>query len=271
MNEDEQKLWVKIQNFEINKKGVAFTFSQRLAKENNLTHEFAKEIVEEYKKFIFLCCISNKMVSPSYYVDLAWHLHLTYTKSYWNEMCRDILGKEIHHMPTEGGKSEDLKFKGFYDYTLAFYKEKFGNEPVTKVWKNKPVTITHTNLQLVKSFKTGFLKYIKLNFKYLIILALPLLLFSCENELSILPWIFFGFIFFIILLYALFATNKERTHNNSSDSSSSGGSCSSSTLTYGDSNSDSDSSSDGGSDGSGDGGGDGGSSCGGGCGGGGGD
>ena len=111
MNKVEQELWQKIELFEIDKKEIQFTFSQRLAKENNLKQAFAKEIVAEYKKFIFLCAISDTQISPSKYVDLAWHLHLTYTKSYWNEMCRDILGKEIHHNPTEGGRQEKAKFK----------------------------------------------------------------------------------------------------------------------------------------------------------------
>ena len=68
----EQQLWGKINNFHLDRPYVSLTFSKRLAQENGFSEQFAKEIVEEYKKFIFMCCISEQPVTPSNYVDLAW-------------------------------------------------------------------------------------------------------------------------------------------------------------------------------------------------------
>jgi hypothetical protein len=136
MNSLEQQLWERINNFKLDKEGVSLSFSKRLARENGFSEQFAKEIVGEYKKFIFMCCISEHPVTPSNFVDLAWHLHLTYTKSYWIDLCQNTLQQEIHHTPTEGGKSESSKFKNCYEYALNFYEKTFNQKPNPDIWEN---------------------------------------------------------------------------------------------------------------------------------------
>jgi hypothetical protein len=84
-------------------------------------------------------------VTPSEEVDEAWHLHLCYTRSYWDRMCGGILGKPLHHGPTEGGKKEDEKFADWYSRTLESYRSHFGEEPPADIWppvesRFKPVT-----------------------------------------------------------------------------------------------------------------------------------
>src|SRR6478735_1062085 len=110
----ENELWMRIEQFELDEPGVAFKFSDRLARENGWTKAYAKRVIKEYKKFIFLCCISTHGVTPSDPVDQAWHLHLTYTRSYWIDLCKNTLNREIHHNPTKGGQKEAEKFDGFY-------------------------------------------------------------------------------------------------------------------------------------------------------------
>ncbi len=141
MTNSELELWNRIRKFEFDKPGVKLTFAKRLAKENGISLGFANEIVEEYRKFLFLCCVSSHQVSPSYYVDQAWHLHLTYTKSYWNELCKNTLGKELHHNPTEGGELEDLKFSELYRRSLELYETYFSKAPAS-IWpdENMPPT-----------------------------------------------------------------------------------------------------------------------------------
>jgi hypothetical protein len=135
MTKQELELWQKIQDFQFDKPDIQLTFAKRLARENNFSESFAKQIVEEYKKFIFLCCISNHQITPSHHVDLAWHLHLTYTKSYWIDLCTNTISKEIHHNPTEGGQKENTKFRNYYKDTLELYKSKFLIEPPTNIWQ----------------------------------------------------------------------------------------------------------------------------------------
>jgi hypothetical protein len=86
-------------------------------------------VIEEYKKFIFLCFITQSGVTPSDAVDQAWHLHLTFTRSYWIDLCRDTLQTEIHHNPTMGGAKEGAKYDDYYTDTRQLYTEKFNIDP----------------------------------------------------------------------------------------------------------------------------------------------
>jgi hypothetical protein len=140
MRNSELELWNKIAAFQFDKPGVKLTFAKRLAKENALSEPFAHEIVDEYRRFIFLCCASKEQVSPSHFVDLAWHLHLTYTRSYWDDLCRDTIGRELHHNPTEGGRAEDEKFKNLYSRTLELYAQYFPSRPPETVWPKENVS-----------------------------------------------------------------------------------------------------------------------------------
>lgn len=127
-------LWNRIRSFELDKADIGLPFSARLARENDWDLEFARRVCEEYKKFIYLVCISDQMVTPSVEVDEAWHLHLVYTKSYWRDFCGDVLWRDLHHIPTEGGMQEGEKFNAAYERTLALYKQQFGEDPPVDIW-----------------------------------------------------------------------------------------------------------------------------------------
>src|SRR5687767_6908346 len=111
---EEHALWDRIRHFQLDDPSIAFPFSKRLARENGWSFDYTLRVIEEYRKFLFLCCVSEKGVTPSDPVDQAWHLHLTYTRSYWVDLCRNTLQKEIHHHPTKGGPAEAQKFDGLY-------------------------------------------------------------------------------------------------------------------------------------------------------------
>jgi hypothetical protein len=129
-----QRLWKKIEKFEIDESDSKFKFSDRLAKENSWTKGFSLDAILEYKKFIFLCVISDKPQTPSEQVDKVWHLHLLYTKSYWNDFCKNTLKYSVEHNPTEGGDNERGKFIEQYRKTLENYKVIFGTVPPSKFW-----------------------------------------------------------------------------------------------------------------------------------------
>ncbi|MGF2075510.1 glycine-rich domain-containing protein, partial [Enterococcus casseliflavus] len=90
---------------------------QRLARENGWKLEFTRRVVAEYKRFIFLAIVAGHAVTPSQQVDQAWHLHLLYTRSYWDDFCGQVLGLRIHHGPTQGGSAEQAKYRDWYDRT----------------------------------------------------------------------------------------------------------------------------------------------------------
>jgi hypothetical protein len=134
MNQNQRALYAKIRAFSLDEEGAALSFTQRLARENGWTLLYARRVAEEYKRFMFLAVAAGHSVSPSDEVDQAWHLHMMYTRSYWERFCREVLGKTLHHEPTVGGREEQRKFSGWYEKTLASYRDFFGQEPPGDIW-----------------------------------------------------------------------------------------------------------------------------------------
>lgn len=128
------ELWIKLQSFEIDDPNSDFTFTMRLARENGWSIDYAKRVVNEYKKFLYLSATENTPLTPSDEVDQAWHLHMLYTQSYWNDLCKDILGKNFHHGPTKGGGIERTKYNNLYEKTLSLYEEHFGEDAPSDIW-----------------------------------------------------------------------------------------------------------------------------------------
>jgi len=135
MTNEQKEIWLNILHFEMDETTSSFTFTDRLARENNWSLQYALRAVFEYKKFIFLITISEKPMTPSDQIDQVWHLHLLYTQSYWIDFCRNTIGKEIHHGPTKGSEERPL-FKEQYSKTLAFYKTTFEKTPPDDIWPN---------------------------------------------------------------------------------------------------------------------------------------
>jgi hypothetical protein len=134
MTSTQSTLLQKVQKFELDDPQAALTFSQRLARENGWDLKFALRAIDEYKRFMFLICIAPHPLTPSDEVDQVWHLHLLYTRSYWDDFCRCVLEREIHHGPTKGGKQEKEKFTDWYDKTKQLYSETFGHAPPQDLW-----------------------------------------------------------------------------------------------------------------------------------------
>lgn len=139
MKRDDQELWERVKSFEISDPNAEFSFTDRLARENSWPLEFAIRAVFEYKKFMFLNCITTHPLTPSDQVDQVWHLHLIYTESYWTDFCKNTLEKAIHHGPTSGGESEKTKYTNWYESTKELYRSIFDNEPPIDIWPSSKI------------------------------------------------------------------------------------------------------------------------------------
>ncbi|MDJ0561976.1 MAG: TIGR04222 domain-containing membrane protein [Microcystis sp. M53599_WE4] len=134
MNFQQTELYKRIQAFALDRPDSQLSFSQRLAKDNGWSLGYTQRAIEEYKKFIFLAVAAGHPVTPSDQIDQVWHLHLTYTRLYWQEFCPKILQTTLHHEPTRGGSSEQLKFGSWYSKTLESYEQFFGHIPPIDIW-----------------------------------------------------------------------------------------------------------------------------------------
>lgn len=126
-------IWLKIRGLELDDGISQLTFSKRLARENRWAHWFALEVIDEYKKFLYLKVRADHPVTPSVQVDQAWHLHLIYTRLYWDDFAKDM-PFEFHHDPHKGSMAESEKLTDLYSKTLESYQRIFGMDPPVNIW-----------------------------------------------------------------------------------------------------------------------------------------
>lgn len=127
-------LWQRIAAHPIGPDDAALTFTSRLARENRWTLAHAERVIGEYKRFCYLAMTAGQEVTPSDAVDQAWHLHLTYSRDYWQVFCPQVLGGDLHHGPTAGGPVERDRYYRQYAATLAAYEAAFGEVPPADFW-----------------------------------------------------------------------------------------------------------------------------------------
>ena len=112
MNQKQKELWDRIQSYNIDEIDIALPFSRRLMRENGWDLDYALHVIEEYKRFMFMLCVADHPVTPSDQVDQVWHLHLIYTRSYWDDFCgQDITTKSSSwsYQRREAGKPKICK------------------------------------------------------------------------------------------------------------------------------------------------------------------
>ena len=129
-------VWKKIASLEFDFDNASLSFSKRLARENRWPHWFALNVIEEYRKFLYLLERAQHPVTPSVEVDQAWHLHLIYSEFYWEDFAEGMPIKP-HHGPTRGGNKEDEKFIDWYSKTLESYENIFEQKPPIHIWPSK--------------------------------------------------------------------------------------------------------------------------------------
>ncbi|MGJ8656022.1 MAG: glycine-rich domain-containing protein [Akkermansiaceae bacterium] len=180
MNTD---LWQKIETFELDDLGSDFKFSDRLARENSWTLEFAKRSINEYKKFLYLAAEAGHPVTPSVAVDHVWHLHLCYTRNYWNDLCKQTLNFPLHHGPTKGGTQENQKFNQWYQKTLDSYQRLFQTEPPSDIWPTPELRFSPQDIKNV-DYNKHFVIPKKLALTAAATLALSFTVVGCASILN---------------------------------------------------------------------------------------
>jgi uncharacterized protein (TIGR04222 family) len=134
INSQHEDLYRRILEFSFDQPGTQVSFCKKLERENGWSLSYTQRVIEEYKKFVFLAVASGYPVSPSDQVDQVWHLHLSYSRSYWQEFCPNVLQAPLHHEPSRGGSSEQSRFDKMYSQTLESYEQVFGKAPPSDIW-----------------------------------------------------------------------------------------------------------------------------------------
>ncbi|MBO9730653.1 MAG: hypothetical protein J7623_18565 [Chitinophaga sp.] len=209
-------LWQQIDAFRMDDPDAVIPFSKKLARENQWDKGFTQKAIQEYKRFIYLCCISPTGASPSPIVDKVWHQHLLYTQNYWEEFCEKTLQRKIHHYPSSGGVAEKQKYLAWEDDTRQQYRRYFGEDPPADYWPcNTPPAVVKRRSLFRKSWLT-----------FLFFLFSFFLFPGCSNDSApfgvIIMIVFWGFVI------ARAINRDDKPGQKSQSDSSSGGSCGSS-------------------------------------------
>ena len=133
MSDSLPALLERIESFRFDPPECSLTFADRLARDNGWPIQYANRVITEYLRFCVLAVHCNHPVTPSEDVDQAWHLHLTYSRSYWDHFCKTVLQQPLHHDPTTGGPAEGKKFRHWYAQTLHSYYQVFQQHPPTEI------------------------------------------------------------------------------------------------------------------------------------------
>lgn len=134
MSYREDPVWLRLQAYQFDAPDTALTFAMRLARENGWTASYGARVLEEYRRFCFLAKRAGHSVTPSEDVDQAWHMHLLYSRMYWQDFCPNVLEADFHHGPTLGGGQERQKYHDWYGETLASYERLFETPPPGDIW-----------------------------------------------------------------------------------------------------------------------------------------
>ncbi len=125
----ERDLWQRISAHSFEDPTLPLDFCARLAREQGWRRDEARAAIEEYRRFCFLAVTCEHAVTPSEAVDEVWHLHLTYTRDYWEHFCVEVLGRPLHHGPTRGLREDVRRHHEDYALTLESYEHGFGAPP----------------------------------------------------------------------------------------------------------------------------------------------
>ncbi len=226
----DSQLWQSLKHFSVDKPGTQLTFTRRLAEENRWTRQYAERVFEEYKRFLYLAVAADHAASPSDAVDQAWHLHLAYTKSYWDELCGKLLKSPLHHLPTQGGPTEDKKQSDLYRRTLESYERAFGQPAPTDIWPRGTQGIKPEKFARIRTSDFWMLRKPSAAFRKKALAFTAILGFNCTMAAcssgagGIVPILFIGSLAAGVI-YSL--RRKLKNGGNSSGSDCSGSSCSS--------------------------------------------
>jgi hypothetical protein len=105
----------------------------RLQAEHRWTPALTLRALEEYRRFLVLAATGGLPVTPSKLVDEVWHLHLTFTRDYW-ERLTPLLPAPLHHEPANGQPGDAAHYADQYLSTLNLYAETFGTQPPADLW-----------------------------------------------------------------------------------------------------------------------------------------
>ena len=130
-------LWGRLSAFEFDDIGATAPYSTKLAVAEQWTDAFTAQVIEEYRKFLYLIQVTDAPLVPPLAVLRAWQMHLTFSRNYWDRLCADVLGRPLHYDPIQNN-DDLLGYRIRYEDARRLYEREFGTPPPGEIWRAKP-------------------------------------------------------------------------------------------------------------------------------------
>lgn len=134
MRFDENPIWKQIENFRFDFENYNGKFPEKLARTGNWGPDFTREVVEEYKKFLFLAATEIFTIIPPPTVDLAWKIHSENYPSSWKSLCTHVIQCKLKRKVPDSEDDIHSKIDSLYRETVIIYSNTFVTYPPADIW-----------------------------------------------------------------------------------------------------------------------------------------
>lgn len=196
MRFEENPIWDQLKNYQFDSPDPTETFSERLARKGGWTKEFTREVIEEYRKFLFLIATEKCILIPSPSVDLAWCIHTEHYYFHWNKLRLEILKCDVQRFVPDSEDNNTSWNAKQYQRTLQLYSWHFQTYPLAVLW---PTSDEWFNPRLKLWFKING-KTATLQFNYVMVTGF-ILLFFFQLGYPSMPAFVFTFVTLIITFF----------------------------------------------------------------------
>lgn len=129
----DKALWQRLETFEIDTGDGNGDFAARLSDTYGWSKREVRRKLVEYRRFLYLAHFYPDDTAPPPDVLNIWQTHLLYTRSYWDDLCRDVLGAPLHHDP-DAAERDAKDWRRRLRETQALYRDEFDRSPPGKDW-----------------------------------------------------------------------------------------------------------------------------------------
>ena len=136
----DRRLWHRMEGYSFHERPLTRSLVDRLMDETGHGEEVCYTLAEEYRRFMYLVGSTDEVLSPSPIVHLAWRMHMSDRKAYFEDFCPRIIGRTILAPDTLPPLHEDPA----YERTLEDYAQEFGLAEV-QYWPDPDVSIVRVS------------------------------------------------------------------------------------------------------------------------------
>lgn len=126
-------LWKRLQAHCFGSENERADFAGKLAKRYSWSKGFSRQIIEEYRRFVYLSQISTEKLRPSKTIDQVWLFHMKDVENYSKLLGVTGLENEFAHVPaiTDVASTQSREQ---YRNTKILYQTEFGERAKKRFW-----------------------------------------------------------------------------------------------------------------------------------------